>query len=55
MLDAVCKDITAPMKVDIKATIGMELIPMYCTSSINIFQKMKVLRGFLNTQPIIKK
>ena len=55
MFDAVCNEITAPIKVDIKATIGMELIPIYWTSSINIFQKMLVLRGFLNIHPIIKK
>ena len=55
MFDAVCNEITAPMNVDIRATIGMELIPMYWTSSINIFQNMEVLRGFLNTHPIIKK
>jgi hypothetical protein len=28
MFDAVCKEITAPIKVDINATIGIELIPM---------------------------
>jgi len=55
MFEAVCNEITAPMKVDIKATMGIELIPIYCTSSINIFQKMGVFRGFLRTHPIIKK
>jgi hypothetical protein len=55
MFEAVCKEITAPMNVDISATIGIELIPINCSSSMSILQKILIFFGFRITQESIKK
>ena len=55
MLEAVCKAITAPIKADINATIGMDLIPINSISSKKRLRNILHFSGFENTIHIIMK
>ena len=52
ILEAVCKAITPPIKVDINATIGKELMPMFSSSLIkrekNIFHFFGLVKTMVN-------
>jgi len=49
ILEAVCKAITPPIKVDINATIGRELIPMFSSSLIKRDKNIFHFFGFVKT------
>ncbi len=54
MLDAVCNAITAPINVDISATIGMELIPISSISLNTLLRKILNFSGLEKTTDNIR-
>jgi hypothetical protein len=55
MLEAVCREITPPMKADIKATRGIEFIPISSISSNILLRKTENFSGTRKMTVNIKK
>jgi hypothetical protein len=54
-LEAVCKEITPPINADIKATSGIELMPINSISSNILFRKTENFSGIRKMMVNIKK